>query len=99
VIAPDVVDTPALQRHFQQPEAAALIHSGSRLLSVRDVEEAFFRAMRERPLEINLPRWRGWLAKASSLYPPLMLRLYGPLHRRGLKRLSQLRQARDCPGG
>lgn len=92
VIAPDVVDTPALQRHFEQPEAAALIHSGSRMLTVEDLEKAFFRAMRERPLEINLPRWRGWLAKLNSLYPPLMLKLYEPLSRRGARRLERMKR-------
>ena len=95
VIAPDVVDTPLAQRHHEQPEAAALIHSGARILTVQDVEAAFFKAMADKPLEINLPRWRGWLAKANSLYPPLMLRLYEPLKRRGLKRLAQTRQREE----
>ena len=89
VVAPDVVNTPAVQQHFQNPEAAALIHSGSRMLEVEDLERAFFTAMRERPLEITLPRWRGWLAKVNNVYPPLMLVLYEPLKRRGLKRLNQ----------
>jgi 3-oxoacyl-[acyl-carrier protein] reductase len=94
VIAPDVVDTPLAQRHHDQPEAAALLRSGARILSVQDVEAAFFKAMAEKPLEITLPRWRGWLAKANSLYPPLMLKLYEPLKRRGLKRLAQARPER-----
>ncbi len=89
VIAPDVVDTPLARRHFDQPEAAALARSGGRVLTVQDVEGAFWQAMAERPLELNLPRWRGWLAKVNSLYPPLMLRLYEPLKRRGLKQIAQ----------
>lgn len=92
VIAPDVVDTPLAQRHYEQPEAAALIRSGARMLTVQDVEAAILKAMRDRPLEITLPRWRGWLAKANGLYPPLMLRLYEPLKRRGMKRLERARQ-------
>jgi hypothetical protein len=89
VIAPDVVDTPLARRHFDHPEAAALARSGGRILTVQDVEAAFWRALAERPLELNLPRWRGWLAKLNSLYPPLMLRLYEPLKRRGLKRMER----------
>ncbi|MEZ4767744.1 MAG: hypothetical protein R2844_04890 [Caldilineales bacterium] len=79
-----------MQQHFRYPEAAALIHSGSRLLQVEDLSRAFDIALRDRPLEISLPRWRGWLAKVNNVYPPLMLRLYGPLSRRGRKRLEQL---------
>ena len=96
VVAPDVVNTPAVRHHFRYPEAAALIHSGSKLLEVEDVEQAFWRALRERPLEITLPRWRGWLAKLNNVYPPLMLRLYGPLSRRGRKRLERLRMKREA---
>ncbi len=97
VVAPDVVNTPAVQQHFQQPEAAALIHSGGRLLEVEDIERAFWRALRDRPLEITLPRWRGWLAKINNVYPPLMLKLYEPLSRRGAKRLAELRRAQSQP--
>ena len=89
VIAPDVVDTPLARRHFDNPEAAALARSGGRVLTVQDVEAAFWRALHDRPLEINLPRWRGWLAKVNSLYPPLMLRLYEPLKQRGLKHMER----------
>ncbi len=89
VLAPDVVDTPLARRHFDNPAAAALARSGGRVLTVQDVEAAFWLALRDRPLELNLPRWRGWLAKVSSLYPPLMLRLYEPMKRRGLKRMEE----------
>jgi 3-oxoacyl-[acyl-carrier protein] reductase len=89
VIAPDVVDTPLARRHFDHPEAAALARSGGRVLTVQDVEATFWRALAERPLELNLPRRRGWLAKVNSLYPPLMLRLYEPLKQRGLKHMAR----------
>jgi len=97
VVCPDLVDTPALTRHLElNPEDVALIHSGPGALSTVDVERAFFRAMRERPLEVLLPRWRGWLAKINNLCPPLMLHLYGPLMRRGLRRLEERkREPRD----
>lgn len=91
LVAPDVVDTPLARRHFDHPEAAALARSGARVLTVQEVAAAFERAMAERPLELNLPRWRGWLAKLNSAYPPLMLRLYEPLKRRGLKRMARMR--------
>lgn len=95
VVCPDLVDTPALQRQLLlDEEDVALIHSGPRALSVLDVEAAFWRALRAKPLEITLPRWRGWLAKINNLYPPLMLRLYGPLVRRGRRHLAERKAAR-----
>jgi 3-oxoacyl-[acyl-carrier protein] reductase len=95
VVCPDLVDTPALERQLDlDPRDVALIHSGPAALSVADVEMAFWLAIRDRPLEMALPAWRGWLAKASNLYPPLMLQLYEPLMRRGLRRFEQRRQQR-----
>jgi NAD(P)-dependent dehydrogenase (short-subunit alcohol dehydrogenase family) len=88
LVAPDVVDTPLARRHFDNPEAAALARSGGRVLTVQDVEAAFWQALADRPLELNLPRARGWLAKLNSLHPPLMLRLYEPLKRRGLRKMA-----------
>jgi hypothetical protein len=65
------------------------------VLTVQDMEAAFLRAMRDRPLELNLPRWRGWLAKANSLYPPMMLKLYEPLKQRGLKQMATVERQRN----
>ena len=95
VVCPDLVDTPTLTRHLHsRPEDVALIHSGPRALSVEDVAEAFWQALRSRPLEIAVPRSRGWLAKISNLFPPLMFLFYGPLMRKGLRRLEQRRRER-----
>lgn len=95
VVCPDLVDTPTLARHLLlDEEDVALIHSGPAALSVVDVERAFFRAMAAKPLEVTLPRWRGWLAKVNNLYPPLMLRLYGPLVRRGRRHLAERKRTR-----
>jgi len=95
VIAPDLVDTPLMRANMARGEAVALMYSGAAPLTVVDLERAFWRALRERPLEITLPRWRGWLAKLNSLYPPLMLKLYEPLSRRGARRLERLRGERE----
>lgn len=45
-------------------EEAALAFTGV-TLTVFDLEKAFWKAMREEPLEINLPRWRGWLTRKN----------------------------------
>jgi 3-oxoacyl-[acyl-carrier protein] reductase len=93
VICPDLVDTPTLQRHLKMdPDDVALIHSGPGALSVHQVEAALWDAMKERSLEIALPRSRGWLVKINNLFPPIMLRIYGPLMRKGLRRIARLRR-------
>jgi 3-oxoacyl-[acyl-carrier protein] reductase len=94
VIAPDLVDTPIMQKHLETAkEEVALTYTGV-TLTVHDLEKAFRKAMRDRPLEINLPRWRGWLTKLNHLNPSIMLWLYEPMKKRGMKRLEQIRKQR-----
>jgi 3-oxoacyl-[acyl-carrier protein] reductase len=94
VISPDLVDTPIMQRHLESGgEEVALTYTGV-TLTVVDLERAFWKAMREKPLEINLPRWRGWMSKLGHLNPSLTLLLYESLKKRGMKRLNQIRQQR-----
>lgn len=98
VISPDLVDTPIMQRHLESGgEEVALTYTGA-VLTVYDLEKAFWRAMQKRPLEINLPRWRGWLTKLNHVYPSLMLLLYEPMKKRGLKRLEKIRHERSIAG-
>ncbi len=97
VIAPDLVDTPIMQQHLESGgEEVALTYTGV-TLTVHDLEKAFWRAMRRRPLEITLPRWRGWLTKLNHACPAMMRVLYEPMKRRGLKRLQQIRRERGIP--
>lgn len=94
VVSPDLVDTPIMQRHLETGrEEVALTYTGV-TLTVTDLEKAFFQAMRDKPLEINLPRWRGWLTKLNHVNPSLMLLLYEPMQRRGMKRLERIRRER-----
>ena len=94
VISPDLVDTPIMQRHLETGrEEVALTYTGV-TLTVNDLEKAFWKAMRDQPLEINLPRWRGWLTKLNHIHPSLMLLLYEPMKRRGMKRLERIRRER-----
>ena len=94
VISPDLVDTALMQKHLESGgEEVALTYTGV-TLSVVDLEKAFWKAMREKPLEINLPRWRGWLTKLNHNNPTMMLVLYEPMKKRGMQRLAQIRQSR-----
>ncbi len=96
VVCPDLVNTALLDQHVEDedPEAVALIFSGSRALTTDEVSEAIFRALRDRPLEIDVPFSRGLLSKVSSAAPSLLLRLYGPLKRKGMKEIERTRRER-----
>ena len=94
VISPDLVDTPVMQKHLESGhDEVALTYTGV-TLTVNDLEKAFWKAMRDKPLEINLPRWRGWLAKLNHMNPSLMFLLYEPMKKRGMKRLEKIRKHR-----
>jgi short-subunit dehydrogenase len=96
LMCPDLVDTPLVHRNMQKGPAAALAFSGAKALSVADMEAAFHRAMRERPLQMELPRYRGWLARVYDLFPALMPLLYEPLKRRGPAKIARA-QRRGTP--
>ena len=94
VVSHDLVDTPILQERLESAnEEAALAFTGI-TLTVVDLEQAFWKAMRDQPLEINLPRWRGWLAKLNHVNPSLMFLLYEPMKKRGMKKLERIRKER-----
>jgi 3-oxoacyl-[acyl-carrier protein] reductase len=97
VICPDLVDTALLDQHLTvtDDDAVALIFSGPRALTAAEVSEAIFRAMRDRPLEIDLPLSRGLLSKITSAEPRLLNLLYGPLKKRGLRKLERARRERE----
>jgi len=96
VICPDLVNTALFDQHVEDedPEAVALIFSGSRALTADEVSEAIFRALRDRPLEIDVPFSRGLLSKLSNAAPSVLLRLYGPLKRKGMREIERARHER-----
>jgi 3-oxoacyl-[acyl-carrier protein] reductase len=98
VVCPDLVTTALFDQHVDEedPEAVALIFSGSRALSTDEVSEAIFRALRDRPLEIDVPFSRGLLSKLSNAAPSLLLRLYEPLKRKGMKEIARTRREREA---
>ncbi len=91
VVCPDAVQTPMLELQVHRAEAA-LTFSGGRILSVAEVAAAIEEARQRRPLEVILPRHRGWLAKLTSLYPPLATWLGNYLRRRGQRQQALWQQ-------
>ncbi|MGQ9896345.1 MAG: SDR family oxidoreductase [Acidobacteriota bacterium] len=91
VICPDAVQTPMLDLQVHRKEAA-LTFSGGRILSVAEVAAAIEDARQRRPLEVILPWHRGWLAKLTSLYPPLATWVAAYLRQRGQQRQAAWQQ-------
>lgn len=71
VICPDAVRTPMLDLQKTYPQAAVTF-SGSRILTVDDIAKVIFNeVLPHRPLEVFIPRWRGWLGRFGDLFPRL----------------------------
>jgi 3-oxoacyl-[acyl-carrier protein] reductase len=95
VVCPDAVQTPMLDLQVDYQEAA-LVFSGSRPLLVEEIQRAIFqRVLTRRPLEVIVPRRRGWLAKMASAMPGMNAPLLRRLHRRGLARQAAIKAACD----
>jgi len=96
VVCPGPVDTPMVGSQLPRDEAA-LLFSGTRLLSVEEVSRAVIeRVLTERPLEHLLTApgsGQGQLAKLAGLLPELAT-WFGPLlARRGRRRQDDLRKS------
>ncbi|MCR9164434.1 MAG: SDR family NAD(P)-dependent oxidoreductase [Nannocystaceae bacterium] len=89
VICPDAVRTPMLDRQ-EAFEQADLVFSGSRELSPQEVADAVLDAMHDRPLEVYLPRHRGWLARLADLFPASATTISDLARRRGHRRRTEL---------
>jgi 3-oxoacyl-[acyl-carrier protein] reductase len=88
VVCPDAVRTPMLdlQRDYEQ---AAMTFSAPRVLEPREVTDAILGAVdRGGPLEVWLPRSRGWLARIADVFPRASMAV-GPMLRRQGRRRQQ----------
>jgi 3-oxoacyl-[acyl-carrier protein] reductase len=95
VVCPDAVQTPMLDRQVPFPEAA-LSFSGARPLTVEEVAGAIVEnVLVKRPLEVLIPGPRGVLARATSVWPGLALRLAPLMTRRGAERQQALLRSRS----
>jgi 3-oxoacyl-[acyl-carrier protein] reductase len=90
VICPDLVATNMMTQQLDQPEAA-LSFTGSRMLTVADVERAVLHnALSRHQIEIVIPASRGWLSKLGNAFPSLLYRAATDLIRKGQHRQKQV---------
>ncbi len=81
VISPDAVRTPLLGPQ-KGIDAAAIVFSSPKLLTVEDVAKAILnKAIPRRPMEVIIPARRGWLAHLTNMFPRLSFAL-GPGYRK-----------------
>ena len=93
-VCPDGVDTPLLDLPAEN-EAAAMLFSGTRLLSVDEVGDAILHhVLVRRPVEIALPWNRTLLAKLGSLFPRLTLSIVPRLQKKGHRAHQRLHPPR-----
>ncbi|GAB3643396.1 SDR family oxidoreductase [Spirosoma arcticum] len=89
VVCPDLVATNMLTQQIDQPEAA-LSFTGSRTLTVGDVERAVLHdALERNRVEIIIPASRGWLSKLGNAFPGLLFRAAGDLTKKGRAKQKQ----------
>lgn len=93
VICPDAVRTPMLDKQ-ERFEQADMVFSGPRDLTPEEVAGAVLDAVLERPLEVYLPKHRGWLARLVDVFPESANTVGGLMRRRGNKRRRGLLQRR-----
>ena len=93
VICPDAIETPMLTLQEDYDEAA-LTFSGSKTLTVEDIGELVFkRVLPDQPLELMLPRHRGWLAKMAGVIPNLSIVMSEHLRKLGREKQTERKRA------
>ena len=93
VICPDAVDTPMLDLQEDYEEAAVTFSNDSVLTADGVARVMTEEVLRRRPLEVPLPRSRGWLAKLANAAPRGSALLLPIMQRRG--RAHQRRRRAD----
>jgi NADP-dependent 3-hydroxy acid dehydrogenase YdfG len=91
IVEPDLVDTAKLQTQLIYGDAAAAVgFSAPKILRVEDVERVFLkRVLKERALEVAIPRSRGWLSKFAGNFPKLSARLFTLVAKTGMSNLAR----------
>jgi 3-oxoacyl-[acyl-carrier protein] reductase len=94
LVMPDAVETPMLDMQVDYEEAA-LTFSGSKPLTVDDVERVIMgEVLEKRPLEVTIPLSRGLLARAANTAPAMSRSLWPLLQKKGLAAQARKRSAR-----
>lgn len=92
LLMPDAVDTPMLDKQIGYEEAA-MTFSGSRALTVEDIERAIVEeVLPHRPLELAIPTSRALLARLATAAPGAVQRLAPLFVKMGRKKQAQIKR-------
>jgi 3-oxoacyl-[acyl-carrier protein] reductase len=95
VVCPDLVDTDMLTSQLAY-ESAALTFSGDKILQTDDIVDAIvIRAIKNKEVEILVPKSRGILAKLGNLFPTFGNILTERLSKKGLQTIHKIKTARN----
>ncbi|MCE9501366.1 MAG: SDR family oxidoreductase, partial [Leptospira sp.] len=90
VVCPDAIRTPMLDLQTNHKEAA-LVFSGSRILTLDDIEKVIMgKVLPHKPREVLIPLSRGILAKFGNAFPGLSSLIAPALKRKGLRQQKQI---------
>lgn len=90
-VCPDAVQTPMLDLQVDYDEAA-VVFSANRFLTVEDISRVIFeKVLPNRPMEVAIPRHRGWIARLTNLMPGLAMSISPLFLSKGRKAQLRLR--------
>lgn len=96
LVMPDAVDTPMLDKQVGYEEAA-MTFSGSRALTVEDIERAILEeVLPNRPLEVAIPTSRAVLARIATAAPGAVKKLAPMFLKVGRKKQEKIKQGKGA---
>ena len=100
VVCPDLIKTPMYELQLDYADESALVFSGPKPLTTKDIENVIFqKALKKKPMEITLPRSRGFLSKMGNIFPNLSYHLSKGLRKKGRKKIIEAKanQKKEIP--
>jgi NAD(P)-dependent dehydrogenase (short-subunit alcohol dehydrogenase family) len=88
-ICPDGVDTDLVAGMDPSGQAAALVHSGGRLLTAEETARAAVDLVGSGRVVRTVPAWRGALMRLTSVAPSMMMRMEPLLRLEGRRRMRR----------
>lgn len=90
-VCPITIQTPLLDNQLHN-DAAEMFFSGRRILTLEDIErEIFDHVLVNRPYEVIIPRYKGWMAKFANWFPAVGPVMAAPYQSSGRKRQARRR--------
>ncbi len=91
-VCPDLIDTPMMDHQVTCGEHSRLVFSGKKPLTTDEVAQVILGEVWEhKPIEVAVPKIKGWGIRLLSLNPTLALWMYRQMEKKGVKNLESIR--------